>query len=295
MSEYKLFPGCVIQNRIPYIEASSKFVFDKLGVAYSGGEFGCCPNPVGLKMADKEAWATLAARNLVEAEEESKPIMSLCNGCYQSLAVCNHELKNDDVLKGKVNSLLSEVGKEYKGIIDVNHFVTVLVEQVGLDKIKSAISNKMEGLKVAVHPGCHYSRPSHILHNEDPFDPHYLKDLVEATGAEVVEYGLENMCCGNSVRNHDEYTANTILRDKVRAAKDVGADCFAVNCPACFQQFENEQRKLEKMKDTEENEKFRFPTLFITELLALAMGKSWRDIGIKFHRNKSKDFLNKVS
>ncbi len=295
MSEYKLFPGCVIQNRVPFLEASAKYVFDKLGVAYSSGEFGCCPNPVGIKMADKKTWCALAARNIAEAEKEEKPIMALCNGCYQSLAVGNHELKHDPVLKKDINAILKKVDKEYKGIIDINHFVTVLVEEVGLDKIKSMITNPLEGLKVGVHPGCHYARPSHILNNEDPMDPHYLKDLVEVAGAEVVDYDLEMLCCGNSVRNQDEYTANTMLRDKIRAAKESGADCLAVNCPACFQQFENNQLKLRKMKDADKKEKFRFPTLFITEILALAMGKDAKEIGIRYHRNKSREFLNKVS
>ena len=58
--EYKLFPGCVIQNRIPFLEASAKFVFEKVGLATSPAKFACCPNPVGLRLADNTTWAGLS-------------------------------------------------------------------------------------------------------------------------------------------------------------------------------------------------------------------------------------------
>ena len=292
MTEYKLFPGCFIQNRIPFIEASAKFVFEQLGVQQSAGKFGCCPNPVGLRFVDEKTWAALGARNLAEAEAEGKPIMSLCNGCYQSLAVVDHELKHNANLKSEVNNILADVGKEYKGTIRVEHFVRVLHDEVGLEAIKSKITKPLTGLKVALHPGCHYARPSHILKGEDPFDLHYLRDLVEVTGATVVDYPQEELCCGNGVRNSDPYTANTMLKAKIDGALAAGADCFTVNCPACFQQMDAEQRNLKEL--AEEGQEYKFPTFYITELLAMAMGKTPKDIGVNFHRNKGKNALGKV-
>lgn len=292
MAEYKLFPGCFIQNRIPFLEASARFVFDELGLQYSSGNFGCCPNPVGLRFVDEKTWAALGARNLVEAETEGKNIMSLCNGCYQSMAVVNHELKHNALLKDEVNKVLAEVGKSYNGSINVDHFVRVLHEEVGIEKIKSKITRPLTGLKVALHPGCHYARPSHILHGEDPFNLTFLRDLVEASGATVIDYDQEALCCGNGVRNSDPYIANTMLKAKIDNARLHGAECFAVNCPACFQQFDAEQRNLKDM--AEEGVDYNFPTFYVTELLALAMGKEAKEIGINFHRNKGKEELQKV-
>jgi heterodisulfide reductase subunit B len=292
MSDYTLFPGCVIQNRMPFLEASAKFVFEKLGIKTSSAEFGCCPNPVGLKFLDVKTWASLAARNIAVAEKEGKNVMSLCNGCYQTMAVANHEIKHDEILKKEVNEILSKVGKEIKGDITINHFVRVLYEEVGIENIKKAITKPLTGIKVACHPGCHYMRPSHILQGEDPLNPQYLHRLVEATGATVVEYPGELLCCGNVVRNTDEYTANTMLKSKIDNAVAAGADCLAVNCPACFTQFDIEQAKCKKL--AAEGQEYKLPTYFITELIALAMGKSINEIGVNFHRNKGADVLAKV-
>lgn len=41
MTEYKMFEGCTIGNRIPFIEAASRKVLEKIGVATSQAPFTC--------------------------------------------------------------------------------------------------------------------------------------------------------------------------------------------------------------------------------------------------------------
>lgn len=292
--EYKLFTGCLIPNRFPYLEASAKYVFDKIGLKYSHAEFACCPNPVGARFVNNKSWLTIGARNIALAETEQKDIISLCNGCFQTLKLVDHEMKSDSKLKNEINEILKTVDREYKGSINIEHFVKVLAEKEVSDKIKEKLAHKLDGLKVAVHPGCHYARPSHKLHMEDDvMDLKFLKNLVKLTGATVVEYDQENLCCGNVVRATDEYTANTMLKAKFDGAMAAGADCLVVNCPACFQQFDSEQRNVNKLAD--DGKKYKFPIFFITELLALALGASQDEIGLKYHRNKPKKVLQKVN
>ncbi|MHA2474700.1 MAG: heterodisulfide reductase, partial [Promethearchaeota archaeon] len=62
-----------------------------------------------------------------------------------------------------------------------------------------------------------------------------------------------------------------------------------VNCPACFQQFDSNQKKAEKINDST----FGIPILYITELLALAYGENPDDLGLKFHRARATTFLEK--
>ena len=93
---FTLYPGCTIQNRTPFLEASTRFVFEKLGIALKDGDFNCCPNPVGVKMYDKMTWYTLAGRNLAVAEAEKSDVMSLCNSCFQTMFMVDHDLKKKD-------------------------------------------------------------------------------------------------------------------------------------------------------------------------------------------------------
>ncbi|TKJ19238.1 MAG: CoB--CoM heterodisulfide reductase subunit B [Promethearchaeota archaeon Loki_b32] len=285
--EYKMFQGCVIGNRIPFIEASARKVFDKLGIKTSDAAFACCPDPVGFNSVDHLSWMAMGARNLTIAEAEGKNIISLCNGCFQTLKLVNEELKHDDHEKDKINKILKTVGKEFKGTVNVKHFVEVLHEYV--DKINEHITKELSGLKVACHTGCHYNRPSEKLQTDDPMNPVKLRELVAATGAIPVDYEEEVLCCGTGTGNTEEEPAMQILSNKLISAMNAGAEAIIVNCPACYQQFDNNQKKAEKIGDNT----FGIPVLYITELLALAFGENPDDLGLKFHRTRLTAFLEK--
>ncbi len=274
MAEMKLFLGCTIPNRLPFLEAAARKVFDKLGIQTSDAPFACCPEPVGFHSIDHEAWLAMGARNLCLAEAEGKDIVSLCNGCYQTLAVVNHELKEKSAEKEKINAILAKINKEYKGTINVKHFVHVLHDN--LPKIKEAITKQLSNLKVAVHAGCHYARPSEILKSDDPWKPQKQRDIIAATGATIVDYELEKLCCGNGAGYYNKETGTEIAKQKIESAKAAGANCIVVNCPACFQQLDT-QRGL--------------PIIYLTELLALAMGEDFNSLNMKFHITKKGDGL----
>lgn len=282
MTEYKMFEGCTIGNRIPFIEAASRRVFEKIGIDTSEAPFSCCPDPTGMKSYDNNSWLAIGARNLCLAEAEGKDIISLCNGCANTLRGVQHQLKHDSLKREKVNKQLAKIGKEFKGSIDVKHFVDVLKDN--LDNIKSAITKPLSGLKVAVHPGCHYMRPAEWMESDDPMRPQNLKKLVVAAGATVVDYDDIVLCCGSAVTNAYEEHGLANLKTKMDSIKKSGADIICVNCPSCFQQFDTRQRDLNKKYETD----YDLPVLYITELLALAMGISPDEIGLKFHRTRMK-------
>ncbi|MFX1316129.1 MAG: CoB--CoM heterodisulfide reductase iron-sulfur subunit B family protein [Promethearchaeota archaeon] len=288
MTEYKMFEGCTIGNRIPFIEAASRKVLDKVGIETSQAPFSCCPDPTGMKSFDNNAWLTIGARNLCLAEGEGKDIISLCNGCANTLRGVQHQLKHDSLKKEKVNKELAKIGKEFKGTIDVRHFVDVLKEN--LDKVKGAITKPLSNLKVACHPGCHYMRPAEWMESDDPMRPTTLKELVVASGATVAEYDELALCCGSAVTNAYEEHGLANLKIKLDSIKKSGADVICVNCPACFQQFDTRQRDLSKKYETE----YDIPVVYITELYALAMGYSADEIGLKFHRTRLTSILEKI-
>jgi heterodisulfide reductase subunit B len=283
MTEYKIFEGCTIGNRIPFIEAASRKVFDKIGIETSQAPFSCCPDPTGMKTFDNDAWLVIGARNLCLAEADSKDIISLCNGCANTLRGVSHQLKHDSLKKEKINKQLAKIGKQYKGTIEVKHFVDVIKEN--LDKLKDSITNPMNGLKVACHPGCHYMRPAEWMESDDPMIPKNLKEIVAITGATIVNYPEEVLCCASAVSGAYPEYGDLILKKKLDSISKAGANVICVNCPACFQQFDTKQKDLSKKFGAN----YDIPVLYVTELLALAMGVSADDIGLKFHRIRMKE------
>ncbi len=284
--EFLMFEGCTIGNRIPFIEASARRVFEKLGISTSEAPFSCCPDPVGFNAVDHDSWLALGARNLTIAEDSEKDIVSLCNGCFQTLKAVNEELKHDEHEKEKINTILKTINREFKGSINVKHFVEVLYE-IGVDKIREQIKSDLSGMKIACHTGCHYNRPSEVMQTDDPMKPKKLRELVAATGATPVDYEEEMLCCGAGVGNAEEEPSMQVLKNKFDSALNAGAEAFVVICPACFQQMDTNQRTLSKYFE----QQYEIPIIYLTELLALAFGVKSDDIGMKFHRARVKDFL----
>jgi len=291
MTDYNLFPGCVIPNRLPYLEDSARKTFEKLGIKTHDAPFNCCPDPVGFQSVHHKSWMALSARNLTIAEQDGRSIVSICNGCTQTLKMVNEELKHDDDAKEEMNAILKKIGREFKGSVEVKHFVQVLIEDVGVEKIAEQVTNPFTGMKVACHTGCHYSRPSSVMQWDDPMAPKFLRQLVEATGATAVDYDEEVLCCGAGVGNVEEEPAMHILKQKMDSAIAAGADCFVVVCPACFQQLDNNQRTLKKYFEKDYN----IPILYLTELLALAFGHKYEELSLKLHRARPQALLEKYN
>ncbi|TFG22534.1 MAG: CoB--CoM heterodisulfide reductase subunit B [Promethearchaeota archaeon] len=287
---YKYFLGCVIPGRLPYLEASARKTFEKLGMKVGDqANYSCCPDPTGAGQLDHLTWLALGARNLCLFEESNSNILSLCSGCTETLKAVKYSLEKDNKLKEEINSKLNSIGKKYKGNVEVKHFAQVLYENI--DSIKKKVKKPLKDLKVASHPGCHYLRPSEIMQWDDPLVPKTLDELIEAIGADPVDYSLKIDCCGNPVEKSNKDISLLMLENKLKSMKDAGTDCIACVCPACYQQFEFNQKEVNKNSNTNYN----FPVFYITELIALAFGMNAEEIGLKYHRVKTDEILQKIS
>ncbi|MBD3352546.1 MAG: hypothetical protein GF364_13745 [Candidatus Lokiarchaeota archaeon] len=285
-----LFAGCTISNRLPFLEKSARLVFKDLGIEFIDAPFTCCPDPVGVQAISEKTWLTLGARNLCLAEQEKKKIISLCNGCSETLIGVKSCLDHDKESLNEVKKVLSKKGYDYKGTSETFHFIRSLIEDVGIGKIKEKVKRPLKGLKCATHTGCHYMRPSDWIKWDDPLEPKYLDVLVNAVGAEALDYEEKMLCCGAGVDRTNNEVGLEVAHRKYKGATEADANCLVVNCPACFQQFENTQRDVSKKYE----EKYKIPVFYITELIALAFGYNPEDLGLRYHRNRPKKLLKSI-
>lgn len=280
---YALFLGCFIPVRLPHLEAVARSTLPRLGVELVDIDgFTCCPEPVGF-LTDRLTALTIAARNISLAEEAGLDIITICNGCTYSLRQANETLKTDASLRAKVNEVLADTGHQFRGTADVRHFAHILTRRVGLDAIKASVKRPLTGLRVACHPGCHIISPPDVMDFDDPLDPVVLDGMVAALGAEPVDWDKKTGCCGWTLTNYgDRESANRLLGAKLDAMHAAQADCSAVICPQCFYQFDTGQMLAARDLKLE----YRIPTIYYLQLLALAMGGSVDESGIRQHRVK---------
>ena len=230
-------------------------------------------------------------RNLTIAEEQGNDIMTECNGCFGSLFETNHMLHEDPEMKEKINKVLAEVGREYKGEIEVRHFAEILYNDVGLEKLSEKMIKPLN-LNVAVHYGCHFLKPSSEIGIDDPIQPTILDELVEITGAKSVPYKDKMMCCGagGGLRSRDIDVTADFTKEKLTNMRDAGADAIVNVCPFCHLQFDVGQVETNEKFGTD----FNIPVFHLAQLYGMAMGVSKDDLTVDAHQISTDPALKKL-
>jgi len=288
--KYAFFLGCLAPVMSRQFELSARKVAKELGVELIDAEdFACCGFPI--KSVDQETALLLAARDLSVAEGMGIDICTICTGCASTLAEASKELTHDDGLREKVNEKLQKIDRAYKGKVKVKHFVRVLYEDVGPEKIRSQVKNSLEGLKLASHYGCHYLKPSDVFDKfEDPEFPRTLDELISALGAETVEYEDKTQCCGGVILDIDDNIALAMAKRKLDHVNAVGADAIVLMCPLCGSMYDRNQRVIERRF----NVAYNLPVLFYPQVLGLALGIDPKGLELGMNRVKTSDLLSKL-
>ncbi len=276
--QYEVFLGCAIPSRFNNYESSMRAVAEALDIELLDFEGASCCGTVVLKSIDETSWLALSGRNLALAESRGHNVVTPCNGCYGSLRDTHHVLTENEEHRNTINKVLGKLGLEFKGSVQVRHFVEVLYDL--RDRIRERIVRPLEGLRIAFHPGCHLIRPSNVTGFDDPELPRKVDELLELTGAKSIYWPLKLRCCGSPLLIASEDVAMRILREKMQSAKDSGANCVVTNCPACHTQFDVQALGL----TNEAGESLELPALFVTQVLGLAMGLDPEPLGLDLNR-----------
>ena len=278
MMEFALFLGCTIPARLNQYESSSRAVLEKLGVGLIDiREFNCCGYP--LRNIDFKVFLLSSARNLALAEKKNLNVMALCKCCYGSLKKADYLLKENASLMEEVNTTLEKEGLKYEGRIEVKHLLPVLHKDIGVEAIKGKMVTTFKGVKIATHYGCHALRPSQVVGFDDPVAPSLFDQLVEATGAESMEWAMKLECCGAPLWGINDRLSMDLTLKKLNDGKKSGADYVCAACPYCHIQFD----KVQKMILSQRNVNHPLPSILYTQLLGLTMGIDRKVLGLEMN------------
>ena len=115
----------------------------------------------------------------------------------------------------------------------MRHFVEIVIEDLGLDAFKKALTHSLGGLKVAPYYGCLMVRPPEVAGLDDPENPVYLDRLIDAMGGVGLDWPHKVECCGGSLTLTRSDLVVKLSESILAMAKDSGAECLAVACPMC--------------------------------------------------------------
>ncbi|WP_319506519.1 CoB--CoM heterodisulfide reductase subunit B [uncultured Methanolobus sp.] len=290
MKELSLFLGCLVPNRYPGIELATKLCLAKLDIDCTDlAGASCCPAPGVFRSFDRTTWLTLASRNIVLSEQIKRDMLTICNGCFSTLADVNRSIKEDDSAREEVNSHLGKIGKEIKGDIDVRHIIEYLYEEYGPEKISPYVERQLD-IRVAVHYGCHLIKPTKDRGLGNFERPTFFDELVTALGATSVEYPDKMACCGagGGVRSSMKEKSLKMTEAKLSRIKEAEVDCIVNSCPFCHMQLGEGQSEIREQMQIDYN----IPVLHYTQLLGLALGFPAEMLGIDTNIEKNRKFMD---
>ena len=250
------FPGCTLKTKAKELDKYARKCAEILGVTLEEIPNWQCCGGVFTTSNDEIATKLSSVRALEYAKSVDQPLVSVCSACHNVLKQTNHQIQNDADFDFRVNQYVKP--ESYHGETEVIHYLELLRDKVGFDKIKEKVVNPLTGRKIAAYYGCLLLRPGKVMAMDDVENPTIMENLIRALGAEPVIYSFRNECCGGYITMESKELAKAKSVKVCSSALDKGAECIVTACPLCKYNLEKNQSDV--------------PVVYITELLAEALG-----------------------
>ncbi len=251
------FPGCTLKNKAKDLDVYARKCAEVLGVTLEEIENWQCCGGVFTTSTDEIATKLSSVRALADAKKKGQPLVSVCSACHNVIKQTNAAMQDNADFAFKVNNYIAP-DEAYNGETQVLHYLELLRDVVGFDKLKEKVVNPLTGKKIAAYYGCLLLRPGKVMAMDDVENPTIMEDLIRALGAEPVIYAYRNECCGGYITLESKELAKEKSKRVSANAAEKGAEVIVTACPLC---------RYNLIKNGTE-----VPVVYFTELLAEALG-----------------------
>ena len=171
------FPGCTLKNKAKDLDLYARKCAEVLGVELEEIDNWQCCGGVFTTSNDELATKLSSVRALANANKKNQPLVSVCSACHNVLKQTNAMMKdqNSDA-NFRVNNYIAP--DSYNGETEVLHYLELLRDKIGFDKIKEKVVNPLTGKKIAAYYGCLLLRPGKVMAMDDVENPSIIEDLI---------------------------------------------------------------------------------------------------------------------
>jgi succinate dehydrogenase / fumarate reductase cytochrome b subunit len=290
------WPGCVSRGFTPELHGSMALVAPKLDLELVELDRANCCGAGVIAEHNQELADALNARTFALAQqvEGAAGMMNICSTCQGAQSECQERLDADTAYREHVNSHLEPDGLQYQKDGDWwnKNLLWLLVEDIGLDKLRERVVRPLTGLRVGPFYGCYIVRPRRRLGMEaHPDREKYLDWVIDALGGTPVKYAGSHKCCGFPIITMSRTTSLRQAGRHMADAIDAGADCVVTPCPLCHLNLDMQQPEAAKFVERD----LGMPVLHLPQLLGLALGLEPKQLGMGKHVVSTAEVVEKVA
>ena len=220
-----------------------------------GASSGHCTN---LKLS-----LALPGRNLAIAEREGMDLAVSCPACFLRLKKVDYELSHDEKLRQEILRIMD---MPYENKQKTRHILDIIYHDIGLETIRNKVKKPLNGLKIVSYYGCLLVRPPKVTEFGEHENPVLMDEIVEAIGAEPLDWSGKIDCCGGSLALTRTDIVYKLVENLMVAARSAGANCIVTACPLCQANLDTRQ------KDGKDK---LLPIFYFSELMGLAFDLSY--------------------
>jgi succinate dehydrogenase / fumarate reductase cytochrome b subunit len=276
------WPGCVSRGFTPELHGSMAKIAPLLDLELVELDRAACCGAGVIAEHNQELADTLNARTFALAQQVdgAELMMNICSTCQGAQTECQERLDANADYREHVNHHLREDGLEYEKGLTNKNLLWLLVEDMGLEELRSRVKRPLTDLRVGPFYGCYIVRPTDRLgiDRTRPRDT-YLHQVIEALGGEVIEYAGQYKCCGFPIITMNKQASLKQAGRHLGDAVDAEADCLVTPCPLCHLNLDLQQPLAERVVGRELN----MPVLHLPQLLGLALGLEPKELGMHRH------------
>jgi len=279
--ELSYYPGCSLTGTSSEYDRSARAVCEELDIGLTEiDDWSCCGASSGHAMGGEALALALPARNLALAEKEGLGVMVPCAACYNRLKAAEVAARDGHLPEG---------AEAPEGQVDVFNIVEIVAGSSILPLLESKVTRPLTGLEPVPYYGCLLTRPRKITGRADAEDPRDMDAILKVLGAVPKRWSYKTACCGSGLTLSRPEIVRKLSGKILDRARRSHANCVVTACPMCLTNLEMTQ--YEGLRSGEMSGDEVLPVLFITEMIGLALEKSWTDEVLAKHLVDPRPYL----
>jgi len=270
-----IYPGCSLKGGSrEYLESvvalAKEFDIEVTEIT----DWNCCGATAAHNL-NHELSLSLPARILALGEKDGfEEIIVPCAACYSRLAVTQHELSENEVLKNRISEIIE---MPYTGSVKILNIIQ-FIEKYIIDNIPYK-QDRTFNYKVACYYGCLLVRPHKVLNFDRPEDPQSMDNIMKKIGATPIEWAFKTECCGAGLTMSKTDIVAKLSGNILDDAVSRGAEVIVVACPMCHSNLDMRRPEINKYL----NKDIQIPAIYITQALGIAAGIDNKKLGLQRH------------